>query len=198
MHRLNLEGSPRSWGAGDWKTEGEALPFPAHPLTSVSRQYIITCLIIEGIKGHNSVVPQTWSPPLGMTITASPHTARQESLAFPRRWGRNARLNKAGRRTTKGDAGLSLLCVPLPRVLTSHQKAGVCSAGSDGGDGLWCPFSPEFPNCQPKTLSSSGTNGVPWTGSWSQPRNLTHPCYQYYRVPATQSASSLRPGLNSE
>lgn len=140
---------------------GRSVPFPTHPLYFVSRD-CITCLSAEGTKGYNCLVPCTRSPLPGMMTTGSHHTAGQEGLAFPRDGEEKVRLNIAG---TRGHQRTrcplpSSLCHTAQRANTPPQDRALL-AGSDGRDGLRCPFFSRFPHCQPSTLSSRGTNGVP-------------------------------------
>ena len=90
----------------------------------------MTRFILEDVKGSICLLfPITGYPHWVLMTRASPHTARQEGPAFPRRWGRKMPdLIKLEERDTEGDAVLSpLLCVTA-RALTSHQKAGLCQA----------------------------------------------------------------------
>lgn len=114
-------------------------------------------------------------------IRASPYTGRQEGPAFPRRWGRKMPdLIKLEERDTEGDAVLSpLLCVTA-RVLTSHQKAGLCQAVLmvemvSGASSFLSSLTVQQGPC-PHGVQT----GVPWTGCWFQLWSLTHPCEQHF------------------
>lgn len=109
-----------------WKTEGGMLPFPAYTLDFrvTWMHYLLNC---RWHRGHNTLVPIAGHPPWVWWLSEVTTLLDKRAFPFLEDGEDHARLNKAERTGHKRDAGLSpLLCITLPQVLTSHQKAGLC------------------------------------------------------------------------